>query len=359
MLANINTNKKPRPNENADECIQAAANWHVVMHSGEVTATESNAFKQWYQQAENADAYDKFTDIWARFAPAIATPARAAVNDTLTNNKRNHAFSAAAKAMASCFVVVAISSYLLTNTLVGKVLFADHFALSGQLTTITLNDNSQIQLSPFSAVNIHYNRDNRGIELISGRVIIDVAKDINRPLTITSQHGSARALGTQFSVTDLGDYSQVSVYESKVEVCALANVSNLNLSKESRSKESIPKGNSTVEKTLYQCQQLSAGQNSKVTAKGVEKPQAANKGWQINLSQQTLVVDDQPLLNVLAELQAQHFGYIKINKPALQNIRVSGVFPLNDVNHALTVLSATLPIKVNSYSPLLITVAHQ
>ena len=343
LLASVKSTSDSTPQNNLNECIQAAANWHVEMHSGEVTPVEMAEFSLWYQRPENADAYDKFADIWNRFEPAATSPARAVVSQalhdrhsTLQTNSSN-TFTRTAKAVASCFIIVGLSSYLLTNTLVGKVLFADHYVLSGELTTITLKDNSQIQLSPFSAVNIDYNHDNRRIELISGRVMIDVAKDINRPLTITSQHGSARALGTQFSVayfggsSDTDSYSQVSVYESKVEVCA-------------------------VEKTAHQCQYLSAGQSSKVTAKAVEKPQAANKGWQVNLAQQILMVDDQPLINVLTELQAQHFGYLKINKAAIQHIRVSGVFPLNDVNHALTVLSATLPIKVSRYSSLLITI---
>jgi transmembrane sensor len=315
------------------EAIQAAANWHVVMHSGEVTSTEKRAFKQWHQQAENADAYDKFTDIWTRFEPALAGPARSVIGQTLAKNKSTK--GRVNKALASCFILAGLSAYLVNHTFVGKALLADHYVLSSQLNTITLSDNSQIQLSPFSAVNISYSDNIRYIDLLSGRVMIDVAKDASRPLIIRSKQGSARALGTQFSVSDLGRYGRVSVYESSVEVCALS-------------------PNHDKVNNNGQCQQLSAGQSSIITIDKVAPPQAANPAWHINLRQQTLVVDDQPLLKVLNELKGHHLGYVKINDKALQHINVSGVFPLNDVNHALTVLSASLPIKVSRFSPLFI-----
>ena len=346
MLTNSSSDSQLRSNSTANEHIKAAANWHVIMHSGEVTNDERAEFEQWHQQEKNADAYDKFVAIWARFEPAEETLARAAVSKTLNSSKRTYAISATAKAVVSCFVIVGVSTYLLTSTLIGKVIIADHYAVTDQLKIIKLSDNSKIQLSPLSAVNISYTDKHRHIELLTGQIMIDVGKDIHRPLIISSQHGSARALGTQFSVTDFGDYSQVSVYESNVEVCSLTDGSSDSSQKESKLRED----------NQHKCQQLSAGQSSTLTTNAVEKPHAANKGWHINLIQQTLVVDDQPLLNVLAELKSQHFGYIKINKSSLENLRVSGVFPLNDVDHALTVLAASLPIKVSRYSPLFISI---
>lgn len=323
--------KNQNESQHDNVLIHAAAQWHVVMHSGEVTLAESTEFSLWYKQANNAEAYDKFTGIWEQFEPVKTKTARLTISQALKDNKT---FTNTTKAVASCCIFLGFSTYLFTSTFVGKAYFADHYTLSNELTTISLNDNSQVKLSPFSAINIMYSENSRHIELVAGRLMIDVAKDANRPLIISSQHGTARALGTQFSMADLGDYSEIRVYESKVEVCALAN---------KNIKNNQPN-------TYQQCQQLSPGQTSKVTRESVEKPQTANNGWHINIINQTLVVDDQPLVNVLDELTVHYFGYIKINRSTLQNIRVSGVFPLNDIDHTLAVISASLPIKVNRYS---------
>ena len=348
-------NKKPSTSNSSltqhdNELVQVAAQWHVVMHSGEVTLAENTEFSLWYKVSENANAYDKFTDIWNRFEAVENKPARLTIHKALKDNKSNKTFANSVKTITLCGVVLGLSAYLLANTFFGKAFFSDHYALTNKLTTINLSDNSQIKLSPFSAVNIVYSDNTRNIELLAGRVMIDVAKDANRPLTISSQHGTARALGTQFSMADLGDYSEVSVYESKVEVCSSAN---------KYIKNNQPQAITTKQinhKINQQCEQLSPGQTSKLTRESVEKPKIANNGWHINVVNQTLVVDDQPLINVLNELKAHHFGYMKINAPALQNISVSGVFPLNNIDHTLTVISASLPIKVSRYSPLFINI---
>lgn len=326
------------------ELIQSAANWHVVMHSGEVTPSEKAEFSKWHQQLENAEAYEHFTKIWSRFEPALPTPARDAVCQTLEHHQSRYSYIN--KTIASCFIMTVLSGFILNNTIFGQVILSDHVALTYQSNNINLSDDSQISLSPLSAVNIHYTNEQRAIELVSGQVMVDVTKDSNRPLIINSKYGSARALGTQFSVSNYDEYSQVSVYESSVEVC-------------SHYDKNISQLQNSPKLIIDRCRQLSAGETSKVTVNGVEAPQTMNKGWHVNVIQQTLIVDDQSLLSVLAKLQEHHLGYLKINVTALVGINVSGVFPLNDVDHALSVISTSLPIKITRYSSLFITIDKQ
>ena len=69
-----------------------------------------------------------------------------------------------------------------------------------------------------------------------------------------------------------------------------------------------------------------------------------------------LIFHDRPLAEVLAELDRHRPGLIWSDKTQLQNLRFTGVLPVQDSNAALALLQAALPIRIDFYSDYLVNV---
>ncbi|MBV1882238.1 MAG: FecR family protein [Pseudomonadales bacterium] len=331
--------------------VEQAVEWHVLMHSGETSAQDKYNFAQWHSQSDNAQAYRRLETIWNQFDDAEPTPAQQALKQTLTEPAPTLVDSTSAAKRTGRLLSVLIllcltvastlnlqtvpGDSLMAGYLFSGRLFADHKTHVGEQQMIVLSDQTRLYLNTFSAVNIEYSDDERRIHLLQGEIAIEVAKDSQRPLVVISQQGTSRALGTRFSVRDRGDVADVKVTESNVEVCAKAPPSQTPASA---------------------CQQLRAGEQTQFGQHRVQTPQNISTAFISDWPQQQLIVDDQPLVTVLEELSRYHSGHIRIDRDSLAALRVSGVFPLNDIERSLQVLQASLPVSVTTYTSRLILV---
>ncbi len=59
---------------------------------------------------------------------------------------------------------------------------------------------------------------------------------------------------------------------------------------------------------------------------------------------------DEPLEAVIDALRPYRSGLIRV-APSVRELRVQGVYPLDDPYRALTALAETLPIRVQHYGP--------
>ncbi|MNE40911.1 fec operon regulator FecR [compost metagenome] len=67
---------------------------------------------------------------------------------------------------------------------------------------------------------------------------------------------------------------------------------------------------------------------------------------------------DEPLHAVLDALRPYQRGYIRV-APAVRDIRVQGVFPLDQPQQALAALAEALPISVERYGPWLMMIGPE
>ena len=349
------------------EPVEQAAHWHALMQSGDVSAEEASAFQHWHNDEQHAATYQRIIDMWGSVdrleSAAPANTLRTTVEQVLADARSNHSTdhraderanskaagqrtkqrTATTLATAGLLVIglvfglqnVQPDSRLASYLLSGR-LFADYSTATGEQRVITLADQTQVHLNTFSAINVEYRDQQRIIHLLQGEIRLDVAKDVNRPFTVVTDQGSARALGTQFSVHDQGDQTTVAVTESRVEVCA-TNRQYGELS-----------GNQAAP-----CQQLRAGQHTLISQHQVQPPQATNPDFTHDWAAQLLVVYNRPALELLDELARYHRGYLSIDREALKPYQVSGVFPLNNISKSLDVLEGSLPLKISRYTGLL------
>ena len=327
MISTVQT--KTSTKNHLNKSLIDAADWLVTLNSGETTAQEQSDFKRWFAQADNAQAYKELQQTWQQFELAQPKAAQQTLNYALANKPEiNTSFSKTR--LFSVSAIAGLALLLASQSQTGRFIGADHYSLTEHSQSITLSDNSKIQLPPRSAVNIHYSQNARHIELVKGQVFIEVARDANRPLTITSQHGSTTALGTAFSVEQKAAFTLVQVTESTVKVCAKSATSS--------------------------CKTLSAGQRVQVNTQQVGPVQDTAKNMQLDWHQQTLTVDNQPLVAVLALLQQHYPGYLKYNAHALQGLNISGVFSLKNTHESLQLIGTILPVKVANYGSMVLVV---
>jgi transmembrane sensor len=214
----------------------------------------------------------------------------------------------------------AVAVLVLTGALVSSerpaYLLADLRSSTGHWQTHTLADGSQITLGSDSAVNVRFNAGERHVELVRGDILVDVAKDAQRPFTVDSKQAAIRALGTRFAVRREDGATTLSMLESKV----LAQV------------------------PQHQAVVVQAGQRTRITEDGVGPLQAIDaasvqEAWRAR----QLVVDDLPLAEVLDELARHRPGQLHYDRAQIADIRVAAVLPLDDTDKALQLLIDNFP----------------
>lgn len=203
----------------------------------------------------------------------------------------------------------------------GDSLLADLHTGRGQRENFNLADGSRLSLNADSAVDLHFDDQQRLVILRRGELIIQVAADPIHPLRVRTAQGEVRALGTRFLVAQEQDVTRVVVLEHSVRTRLFDG-----------SERDLQEGQAAL---LY------AG---RIEPLGSDQRHRAD--W---LSGRLNVLDD-PLEKVVDALRPYSRGFVRV-APEVRDLRVQGVFPLNDPERTLSALAETLPIRVDRYSP--------
>lgn len=306
---------------NSEQIIQQAANWLTRLHDEDVSDAERRAFNTWCQaDPRHAVAIERMRSLWGSLDTLPAQPARIALNRAFAPQRSRTA------------PVVGLLGVLLCGWLGLEHLpiwMADQRTGVGERRQVALEDGSQLQLNSNSAVDVKFDGHQRVIELLQGELWVEVAKDAQRPFVVRTDQGTASALGTRYMVKRAADGTTVvTVIESSVAV-----------------KGDAEEG---VKVAAGQRSILDHGHATPAQATGNLDPDAWTRGL--------LKVDDQPLGEVLQTLASYRHGLVRFDPKALQNLRVSGVFKLDDTAAALAALADNLPIQVEYFTDLLVVV---
>ncbi|PNU02129.1 FecR family protein [Novosphingobium guangzhouense] len=195
---------------------------------------------------------------------------------------------------------------------------SDAMTATGEQRTLTLADGSQVRLNTDSAISIDYQTDRRIVHVLKGEAAFSVARDPQRPFSVEAKGGSTTALGTRFIVDRHADTTQVTVTQHSVRVAAPGFGASTAIVKEG---QSVAYGKSGI------------GSIHAIDAN-------AASAW----TRKRLVFVDQPLRDVVAELNRYHPGFIVIIGTDLGDRRVSGIFRTNNPVAALDTLQASLKL---------------
>ena len=193
---------------------------------------------------------------------------------------------------------------------------ADYRTGINQRRVVALADGTQLTLNTNSAVNVDYSGDRRQIQLLAGEIFIATGKDAaQRPFFVGTPHGGLQALGTRFTVRLHEQYASTGVLEGAVAVLA---------------------GDGSARLVLH------PGEGAHFDSAGYHRQALAPYGgaWLNGM----LVARDMRLADFLAEL-SRYSAHPLGCAPASAGLRVSGSYPLADVDAVLDAVSASLQLR--------------
>nr|WP_315250286.1 FecR domain-containing protein [uncultured Duganella sp.] len=292
-----------------------AAHWTMLMHCGEATPADIDACRRW--RAADPE-HERAWRLAESLQQKIGTLAPDLAMNTLGRGRR-HERRAGLKALLLLMTTAPVAYVAWRNDALPDWA-ADQRTGVGQQRGVTLADGTLIRLNTDSAMDIRFDQDERLVVLRRGEILVETghaAEYAARPLTVLTEHGRMRALGTRFVVRLHGDQTRIAVQEGAVEILPAA-------------------GGAT--------RVLQAGQQTRFSGAVVQAPDAASRqvdAWTRGM----LFASDMPLGEFAAELGRYQRGLLRCD-PAVAQLHISGAFQLSHVDAVLDALPRSLPVNV-------------
>jgi len=305
----------------SDRAIDEAAAWLARLSRDDVAEGDGLAFETWLDASpQNRPAYQAALSVWHEFDAAadsvqaeLASPARRRAA-AARGPSRRWLVGAGGVGIAAGLAAVVVVPTLTTAPTVQALVTG-----RGQRQRFTLADGSVVDLNAETRLRVMFERSERRVALDEGEAIFDVVSDKARPFTVAASGRMVRVVGTQFDVRNRKGALSVTVARGKVEVRPSASADR-----------------------VYA---LTPGQRLDVSAAGVELARFVDPAEAFSWRAGRLVYRDEPLSEVVADLNRQFPEQIEIGDPELGAIPITGVIVLDDPHSVMMRLSLMLPIR--------------
>jgi len=209
---------------------QEAAEWCIVMGSGEASRDEKAAFAEWITRSpQHLREYAAVEALWVE-AAVYGTELRR--DERVVSLFPGKAGLASGRRVGGLVrrvsMAAATASALLLGGLVwmtsDEALFSAgemshvYETMKGETRVVSLTDGSVVHLNTSSAVRVAYGDKRRLIRLESGQAYFNVRKDPNRPFLVAVRGTEVEAVGTAFDIEAFGPEMAVTVVEGEVVV---------------------------------------------------------------------------------------------------------------------------------------------
>lgn len=331
-----------------------ASEWIARLEVTEPTADVKREFKQWVNEnpAHRAE-FERLSAIWADLnqLTQITLPAeykwyQAKESTHGSSARRFSVLGINAGVFASVAVMLVAVTLLVTSPWQQQPRY--YQTAIGEQKTITLPDNSVVDLNTNSRIKLDYSDARRGIYLMQGEAHFSVRKDKARPFEVQVGTGLVRAIGTVFNVRlSLADI-EVIVSEGVVEIDSIDN----------RTEAPIAPGHLPSEAPSINLAQapspsperLEAGQQAtfrRTELDLVQREQSSELSRKLGWRDGTLEFKRDLLQDVVAEVSRYTEKNIIIADKRAAQIRVGGRFKVGDTEALLEVLESGFGITVS------------
>jgi transmembrane sensor len=322
--------------------------WLVCLRDEDLSDAELEAFADWLDRdPQHAEAFAAAENLFKQMVvagtlsgaatakqpfPRQTAPMPCRVVDlkpsaTYSPARLHRPWFAASLAIAAlCLLTIGVIMPKQSQLL--RAYFSDFRTQTGEISDIQLSDGSHLLMNTNSAISVAFSADARRIVLHHGQVRFTVAKDAQRPFEVLADDLTVRALGTVFEVYKTADYqTDVTVQEHAVAV-------------------STAQVDQDTERVT-----VVAGQGlSYKPGLPLPRPQAV-RAEQSAWHQHRLIINDQPLADLIAELERYRFGRIFLADASLENLRVTGVFSLDAPDEVLASVRKALALQETRIGP--------
>lgn len=308
------------PADRPDPALEQATEWLLQVQAAPADAALRRQVEAWVAaDPSHARAWDQARRTWRALGAVEASAAP-------RHRPRRAVWFSAATALAACLLLVLLPDLSLRWR-------ADHHSGTGEIRIVTLEDGSQVQMAPHSALRVQFQDGKRQVELLHGQAFFQVVRDPARPFTVAAGAVTATVLGTAFDVHLTDTAVAVAVESGKVAIADAANGQPL----------AAP---------------LTAGTRAVMrpgAAAAVENvPPEVIADWRSG----QLFFADATIAEVVSALSVYHSGWIVVADSALAATRVTGLYDPYDKDRALRALVRPANGRVTIMGPLTVLTAH-
>ena len=323
---------------NKDSDVQErASEWFIRLRDGAISEAEKSDFQLWLNEnPQHQSAYREVERLWQALdqipTPHLTQnkPETKSSNKPITikpaPNKPNKVTlpthhlptQRSSKWLNRAFITtcaLAIMSGVYVNYFPEKL--AEYQTSSGEQRTLKLSDGSTLRLNTDTALSTTIDNHQRRIKLYTGEAQFNIAADSKRPFYVETHSHTVTVLGTGFNLKLDDKKLDLIVTEHSVKI------TNSN-------------GHSTV---------VHSGQGTRATRNTYEKIPSDRLSTALAWQQGRLVFVNQPLIEVLNELDRYHPGRIVLMDELIENTPITGTFKSIDSSAVLEAIEKTQPVR--------------
>lgn len=306
-----------------DERVTAEAGaWLARLQRPDVSEADGLEFDAWLAEGPaNAEAYRREVTLWQEFE-ANAERVLAELDTEAPRALRRDRGRPTRRWIAGAggFAVAAGLALAILPSAVQQTTAQTYVTGKGQHQRVTLADGSIVDLDAETRMTVSLSRSERKIVLADGEAIFDVTHDPKRPFTVAASDRVVRVVGTQFDVRARQGELAITVARGKVEV-------------------------RPAEAAMGRLFTLTPGQRLAVGRTGVEQLAQVDPQEAFSWRAGRLVYRNQPLSEVVDDLNRQFVEPIRLSDPELGRIPITGVIVIDNQDAVIERLALMLPVR--------------
>jgi transmembrane sensor len=207
----------------------------------------------------------------------------------------------------------------------------------GEVRSVSLPDGTRVTLNTETRIVIAIDQHARLVSLRAGEAWFQVAPDPGRPFVVYANRLAVRAIGTAFSVRVDDQRVDLTVTEGRVEIAsmqdALPETAELQLQRFDETASRVP---------LDAGQHVVFNDNIELVSRWAPPEIERNLSWRDGM----LVFDDDPLDEVVAEINRYARQRIIISDSEIRDLRFGGYFRVGDISSILATFEEDFGIRV-------------
>ncbi|NUU38384.1 FecR family protein [Pseudomonas sp. C2B4] len=299
-----------------------AARWFVRFQEPAVDVEAYRQFDTWLNEhPQHRNEFESLQGLWKAADLVPAARLRALCEEAPARSKRRPIMR---YAVAASVLAVALGLGLFSGLNRPSPYTAEFSTGLGERRQVALPDGSVVDLDSRSRLQVRFEKNRRGIELIEGEAMFSVQHDTSRPFIVETGSGKVTVTGTRFDVRRGSADTRVVVEQGTVKV----------------------QGRSAADDDFVS---LTAGLGTHVDAHG--KVAAA---YTVNPAEMTawrngkLVFNNASLADVAEQVSRYREKPLKVGNAAVGNLRLTSVFKSDNTEALLKALPNILPVAVRT-----------
>lgn len=333
-----------------EQIREAAARWSDALRESGSNAELRREFEHWYDEnPAHAEAFESIDRSYRIARAASRSNVMLAMHSqalarVATRNRRGRrrfmALAASVAAVAAVTLALLMASggswqemqYLAERTRYAMNGDTFYRTAIGQRLAVALKDGSTMTLNTNSRAVVEYHDSKRGISLLSGQALFEVAKDPDHPFVVTAAGRKVTALGTAFDVRISGERVAVTLIEGHVSIEPDAEIR-----KAVHVNQPVP----VVRSQLSPGEQLVA-----MTPQAAPVIHKADVERVVSWRDGQLIFQNDRLTDALQEFNRYGTRHIVLADPQLGDLRISGAFNTGNASGFVATLTSYFDVRV-------------